>query len=275
MMTRMGKFYQLSKSNVHWYMRFIDKPLKVDLGVKTRFLTIPFAFTKEKALVSAKLMFDYQVEDAYQFLSSHQNPIQYLHDLILSHLHDTISRYTTTELLQPQVIQHAQHNIKLMIDAALAQHPLGLIVQKITILQCSMPSELQKELKSLQKVYQETEQLELDEKKKQDTIQHELELYAQQKLEAAQAEHHQIISNAQSDINHFLNLLPYYEKEPKLTVQRLYFDMIESILKHHPKVVFIGKGIDKNTQPAWQISINTLLDKISETKTESLVQNKN
>ncbi len=239
---RFGKHVDTTQKGLHWHLPTpIEHVEKVDI---TKVYTIPLnstMLTQDENIVDIHGTVQYQIADAVKYLLNVRHPEVSLAQVTESALRQSIGRskmdYVITEGRGEIAIQ-----VKGIIQGIVNNYQTGLTIFKVNI-QSAKPPEAVKD------AFDDVTQAREDEER----FKNEAEAYRNEVLpkargasarlrEEAEAYKNEVIARAEGEATRFTELLEAYKKAPQITRDRLYIDMMESVLSNSSKVMVDVKG---------------------------------
>jgi membrane protease subunit HflK len=246
--TRFGNYQRTEHPGLHWRMRFIEKVFKLEVNQPKTYSYNLSALTADHNLVSAVLEVKYSIHNSRLYLFGMVNAPQLIEELITSAFQKAVGDYSLSSLLLAKTNLPIQKIAYSRLKPELEHYPLGITLWEASIPLIQPPLEFKKELESLEKTKNEAQEIKNQSQLKIAQIKYDTELHIQQLDANATAEKDKKISKAKIETQRFLALLPYYEQDPKLTLQRLYFSKIEELTSTHPTTILMQPIMSKNPQ---------------------------
>ena len=237
-----GKHVETTQKGLHWHLPVpIEHVEKVDV---TKVYTIPLnstMLTQDENIVDILGTVQYQIDNAEKYLFNVRNPEISLSQVTESALRESIGRskmdYVITEGRGEIAIQ-----VKGIIQDIVNTYQTGLHIFKVNI-QSAKPPEAVKD------AFDDVTQAREDEER----FKNEAEAYRNEVLpkargasarlrEESDAYKSEVIARAEGEAERFTQLLKEYKKAPKITRDRLYLDMMESVLSNSSKVMIDVEG---------------------------------
>ncbi|NOQ88680.1 MAG: FtsH protease activity modulator HflK [Gammaproteobacteria bacterium] len=239
---RFGKHVETMQKGLHWHLPIpIERVEKVDV---TKVYTIPInstMLTQDENIVDIHGTVQYQIDNAEKYLFNVRGPETSLSQVTESALRESIGRskmdYVITEGRGEIAIQ-----VKGIIQKIVNNYQTGLTIFKVNI-QSAKPPEAVKD------AFDDVTQAREDEER----FKNEAEAYRNEVLpkargasarmrEEADAYKNEVIASAEGEAERFEQLLKEYKKAPEITRERLYLDMMESVLSNSSKVMVDVEG---------------------------------
>jgi len=239
---RFGAHVDTTQRGLHWHLPIpIETVEKVDV---TKVYTIPInstMLTQDENIVEIQGTVQYQIDNAEKYLFNVKNPEISLSQITESALRESIGRskmgYVITEGRGEISIQ-----VKSIIQEIVNNYQTGLNIFKVNI-QSAKPPEAVKD------AFDDVTQAREDEER----FKNEAEAYRNEVLpkargasarmrEEADAYKNEVIARAEGEAERFKELLAEYKKSPMITRERLYIEMMESVLTNSSKVMVDVEG---------------------------------
>jgi membrane protease subunit HflK len=239
---RFGKNVYTTQRGLYWHLPMpIENVEKVDV---TKVYTIPInstMLTQDENIVEIQGTVQYQIDNAEQYLFNVKNPEASLVQVTESALRESIGRskmgYVITDGRGEISIQ-----VKQIIQDIVNTYKTGLNIFKVNI-QSAKPPEAVKD------AFDDVTQAREDEER----FKNEAEAYRNEVLpkargasarmrEEADAYKNEVIARAEGEAKRFEELLIEYKKSPAITRERLYLEMMESVLNKSSKILVDVEG---------------------------------
>lgn len=234
---RFGKHVETTQKGLHWHLPVpIESVEKVDV-TKVYTITINSTMlTEDENIVDIHGTVQYQIDNAEKYLFNVRAPIVSLSQVTESALRESIGRskmdFVITEGRGEIAIQ-----VRGIIQQIVNNYQTGLTIFKVNI-QSAKPPEAVKD------AFDDVTQAREDEER----FKNEAEAYRNEVIpkargasarmrEEADAYKNEVIARAEGEAERFEQLLKEYKKAPNITRERLYLDMMESVLSNSSKVM--------------------------------------
>ncbi len=261
---RFGKHVETTQRGLHWHLPVpIERVEKVDV---TKVYTIPLnstMLTQDENIVDILGTVQYQIDNAEKYLFNVRGPELSLAQVTESALRESIGGskmdYVITEGRGEIAIQ-----VRGIIQEIVNNYETGLNIFKVNI-QSAKPPEAVKD------AFDDVTQAREDEER----FKNEAEAYRNEVLpkargasarmrEEAEAYRNEVIARAEGEAERFEQLLKEYKKAPQITRDRLYLDMMESVLTNSSKVMVDVQGGNN----LLYLPLDKLMDRQSTGKTQ-------
>jgi membrane protease subunit HflK len=239
---RFGKHVDTTQSGLHWHWPTpIESVTKVDI---TKVHPVPLRatmLTQDENIVDIEGTIQYQVADATGYLFNVRTP-----EISLSQAAESALRESIGTSKMDFVITEGRGQIAFQVEKLLQEimdsYGTGLKVIKVNILDAKPPE-------AVKDAFDDVTQAREDEVR----LRNEAEAYRNEVLpkargaaarlrEEADAYSQEVIARAEGEADRFSQLLGAYVKAPDVTRDRLYLDMMESVLGKSSKVLVDIEG---------------------------------
>ena len=242
MIMQFGKHVDTTMPGLRWHLPFpIEDVIKVDI---TKVYTVPLRatmLTQDENIIDIEGDIQYQIADPSRYLFSVRRPEVTLSQATESAVRQSIGRskmdYVITEGRGEIAIR-----VKNLIQEIMDSYQSGLSVHKVNI-KAAKPPEAVKD------AFDDVTQSREDEIR----LRNEAEAYSNEVIpksrgaaarmrEEADAYKQEVVARAEGEADRFEALLKEYTKAPQVTRDRLYIDMMQSVLSNSSKVMVDVEG---------------------------------
>lgn len=239
---RFGEHVDTVQKGLHW--RFptpIDSVEKVDI---TKIYTIPLRatmLTQDENIIDIEGTVQYQISDAKEYLFNVRNPEISLTQVTESALRQSIGRskmdYVITEGRGEIAIR-----VKNIIQGVVNQYGTGLTIFKVNIQHARPPEAVKDAFDDVTQASEDEERFKNEAQAYRNEVLPKARGAAARMLEEANAYQQEVVARAEGEASRFNKLLTEYNKAPRVTRDRLYLDMMESVLNKSSKVMVDVEG---------------------------------
>lgn len=237
-----GKHVDTTQSGLHWHLPIpIEKVIKVDI---TKVHTVPLRatmLTQDENIVDLEGSVQYQVADATSYLFSTRSPELALTQATESAIRQSIGRtkmdYIITEGRGQIAVQ-----VKGLIQNIVDSYGTGMHVIKVNIQHARPPEEVKDAFDDVTQSREDEERLKNEAETYSNGVIPQSRGMAARIREEAGAYKSAVVANAEGEAERFTKLLVAYKKAPEVTRERLYLDMMESVLNNSSKVMVDVSG---------------------------------
>ena len=257
-----GEFNEITDPGMHWYPRFIQSVLMVDVeAIRAIHVgqgsTEALMLTKDQNIVDMEFIVQYRVNDAKKFLFSARNPEISLRHAIQSAVRELSGNHDMNYIRssgREQIAQLAKENIQNIVNV----YDTGLIVASFNMQQPKPPAEVQTAYDDVLAAEEDRNRYINEAQAYRNDILPKAKGQKQRMLENAEGYKQEVISKSEGETKRFLKVLTEYKKAPRVTRERLYIDAMESVYLNSKKVmVDVKKGnnllylpLDRLTSPS-------------------------
>lgn len=238
---RFGEHVATTERGLHWLWPGIESVEKVNVAEVRQTPYKATVLTQDENIIELQGTLQYKIDNAENYLFNVRAP-----ETSLQHAVESAIRLTVGQSKMDFIITEGRdeiaHRIKATVQEIVDQYGTGLSIREINIQEVNPPQPVRQ---AFQDVIQARED-------RQRTI-NEAEAYrnevlpkargaAARMLEEADAYQQEVVAKAEGEANRFTKLLKEYSKAPQVTRDRLYLDMMESVLNKSSKVMVDVKG---------------------------------
>jgi len=227
---------------LHWHLPTpIERVEKVDV---TKVYTIPLnstMLTQDENIVDILGTVQYQIDDAEKYLFNVRNPEISLSQVTESALRQSIGRskmdYVITEGRGEIAIQ-----VRTIIQEIVNNYQTGLTIFKVNIQSAKPPEQVKDAFDDVTQAREDEERFKNEAEAYRNEVIPKARGAAARMREEADAYQNEVVARAEGEAVRFKQLLKEYKKAPKITRERLYIDMMESVLSNSSKVMVDVEG---------------------------------
>ena len=265
---RFGEHVDTTQKGLHWHLPTpIESVEKVDV---TKVYTIPLdstMLTQDENIVDILGTVQYQIDDAEKYLLNVRNPEISLSQVTESALRQSIGRskmdYVITEGRGEIAIQ-----VKEIIQDIVNNYQTGLIIFKVNIQSAKPPEAVKDAFDDVTRAREDEERFKNEAEAYRNEVIPKARGAAARMREEAEAYKNEVIARAEGEAMRFKQLLKEYKKAPEITRERLYIDMMESVLSNSSKVMVDVEGGNN----LLYLPLDKLMDRPTSTTTTSQQQ---
>jgi membrane protease subunit HflK len=239
---RFGEHVETTQRGLHWHLPVpIERVEKVDV---TKVYTIPLnstMLTQDENIVDILGTVQYQIDDAEKYLFNVRNPEISLAQVTESALRESIGRskmdYVITEGRGEIAIQ-----VRGIIQDIVNNYETGLNIFKVNIQSAKPPEAVKDAFDDVTKAREDEERFKNEAEAYRNEVLPKARGASARMREEAEAYKNEVIAKAEGEAERFEALLKEYKKAPQVTRERLYLDMMESVLSNSSKVMVDVEG---------------------------------
>ncbi len=239
---RFGKHVETTQKGLHWHLPTpIEHVEKVDI---TKVYTIPLnstMLTQDENIVDIHGTVQYQIADAVKYLLNVRHPEISLSQVTESALRQSIGRskmdYVITEGRGEIAIQ-----VRGIIQGIVNNYQTGLTIFKVNIQSAKPPEAVKDAFDDVTQAREDEERFKNEAQAYRNEVLPKARGASARLREEAEAYKNEVIARAEGEATRFSELLKAYKKAPQITRDRLYIDMMESVLSNSSKVMVDVEG---------------------------------
>jgi membrane protease subunit HflK len=239
---RFGKHVDTTQSGLHWHWPTpIESVTKVDV---TKVQPVPLRatmLTQDENIVDIEGTIQYQVADATAYLFNVRTP-----ELSLSQAAESALRESIGTSKMDFVITEGRGQIAFQVENSIQEimdtYGTGIKVIKVNILNAKPPEAVKDAFDDVTQAREDEVRLRNEAESYRNEVLPKARGAAARLREEADAYKKEVIAKAEGEAERFTQLLKEYKKAPAVTRDRLYLDMMESVLANSSKVMVDVKG---------------------------------
>ena len=239
---RFGAHVETTEKGLHWHWpKPIESVEKVNVAERRQVPYKATVLTQDENIIDLQGSLQYKIDSAEKYLFNVKDP-----EMSLNHAIESAIRLSIGQSKMDFIITEGRNEIAFRIQRTVQdivdQYGTGISIIEVNIQDVNPPGPVRQ---AFQDVIQARED-------KQRTI-NEAEAYrnevlpkargaAARVLEEADAYEQEVVAKAEGEAERFTKLLKEYHKAPQVTRDRLYLDMMESVLNKSSKVMVDVQG---------------------------------
>ncbi len=239
---RFGQHVETTQRGLHWHLPVpIEHVEKVDV---TKVYTIPInstMLTQDENIVDIIGTVQYQIDNAEKYLFNVRHPEISLTQVTESALRQSIGRskmdYVITEGRGEIAIQ-----VRGLIQDIVNNYGTGLNIFKVNIQNAKPPEAVKDAFDDVTQAREDEERFKNEAEAYRNEVLPKSRGAAARMREEAEAYKNEVIARAEGEAERFKKLLKEYKKAPEITRDRLYIEMMESVLSNSSKVMVDVEG---------------------------------
>ena len=239
---RFGQHVDTTSSGLHWHMPFpIEAVEKVNVAERRQLPYKATVLTQDENIIDLQGTLQYQIINAEKYLFNVKNP-----EISLSHAIESAIRSTVGQSKMDFIITEGRNQIAFLIKESVQsivdQYGTGLSIIEVNIQDVSPPQAVRQAFQDVIQAREDKQRLINEAEAYRNEVLPKARGAAARMLEEASAYEQEVVARAEGEANRFVKLLKEYKKAPKVTRDRLYLDMMESVLNKSSKVMVDIKG---------------------------------
>ncbi|MBI3776398.1 MAG: FtsH protease activity modulator HflK [Gammaproteobacteria bacterium] len=246
-----GAYKETTGPGLHWYPRMVQtvetvdvsRIQKSDIGSHTGARTSASAgdhgtlmLTQDENIVDLEMSVQYKVKSAKDYLFNVADPDVTLRQAMESALREIIGKskmdFVITEG-RGEIGQRAETMVQQILD----RYQTGLVVTSVNLQGARAPEQVRSAFEDAVKAREDEQRLKNEAEAYSNDIIPKARGAAARQLEDANAYKSRVVAHAEGEAVRFSKVLAEYQKEPAVTRERLYLEMVESVLGSTSKVM--------------------------------------
>lgn len=252
--TRFGRFIETTMPGPRWHLPY---PIEaVELVDFSQVKTIEIGYkgstrnkqedeatmlTDDENIIDVMFAVQYNIKSAEDYVFNNRRPDQIVAFVAESAIREVVGRSKMDFALYEGREQIANDTQALM-QAMLDHYKTGVFVQKVTLQQVLPPDKVQAAFDDAVKAGQDRERLKNEGEAYANDVVPRARGMASRLLQEANGYNSEVVQRAQGDAARFNQILVEYDKAPAVTRDRLYIDMMQSVLGNSSKVLIDQKN---------------------------------
>lgn len=238
---RLGKYYETVNPGLQWNPPMIDDVTKVNV---TRVRTLDhraLMLTEDENIVDIDVTVQYLVIDPKAYRLNVRDPESSLANASESALRQVVGSSEMHSLLT-EGREALGFSVLESLQTYMQSYATGLRISKINVKNAQAPTQVQDAFDDVIKAREDEQRVKNEAESYANGIVPEARGEAQRMLEEASAYREQVVARADGEAKRFVALLGEYRKAPEVTRERLYLDMMQSVMENNPKVLIDVEG---------------------------------
>lgn len=234
---RFGRHIDTTRPGLHWHLPWpIDTTEVVNVTGVRSVREQATMLTKDENIVDVELSVQYRVSKVDDYVFQVADPDLTLKQATRASVREIVGQ-STMDFILTDGREEVADETKRLLQERLDEYKSGLVITEVNLQQAQPPEPVQAAFADAIKARED-----------QQRVKNEAEAYANDRLPKARgaaarqvaegtAYRDQVVAKAQGDAARFEKLVGEYKKSPKVTKQRLYLDMMQSVLSGSSKVL--------------------------------------
>jgi membrane protease subunit HflK len=252
--TRFGKYTETTQPGTRWHLPFpVEAVQLVDFSqvktIEVGYRNTPrnkvdreaVMLTDDENIIDIQFAVQYNLKSAEDYVFNNNRPDQIVSFAAETAIREVIGKSKMDFALYEGREQIARQTEQLM-QQILDRYRTGVFVQKVTLQTVLPPDKVQAAFDDAVKAGQDRERLKNEGQAYANEVVPRARGMASRLLEEANGYTTEVVQKAEGDASRFRSILVEYQKAPAVTRDRLYLDMMQSVLGTTPKVVVDQKA---------------------------------
>jgi membrane protease subunit HflK len=252
--TRFGKYTETTQPGARWHLPFpIEEKELVDFSqvrtVEVGYRNTPknkreneaLMLTDDENIIEIQFAVQYNLKSAEDFLFKVRKPDQIVQFIAQTAMGEVVGKAKMDFVLyegREQIAKSAEKLMQEMLD----RYGTGVYVQKVTLQSVQPPDKVQAAFDDAVKAGQDRERFRNEGQAYANDVVPRARGNAARLLEEANGYLASVVQKAEGDASRFRQILIEYAKAPGVTRERLYLDMMQSVLGNSSKVLVDQKA---------------------------------
>jgi membrane protease subunit HflK len=239
---RFGAYHETTKPGPHWHIPFpIERVIAVNVDQITSFRHKAQMLTRDENIVDVEFTIQSRIQDAADYLFQDRDPDKTLRDATETAVREIIGKSDLDYILtqgRSAIATQIQTGAQGLID----DYKAGLMITSVNMQPAKPPEQVKSAFDDAIKAREDKEKLENQAEAYANEVVPRARGEAARRIADASAYKDRVIAEAEGDASRFLAILSEYQKEPKVTRERIYLEAIESMLGQTSKVMLDSEG---------------------------------
>ncbi len=261
-LTRFGKFQEVSEPGLHYKIPFVDaiikipakRQLKQEFGFRTESAGIKSAFRRNVGTLMESMMLTgdlnvavvewivhYKIADPYLFLFKVRNVEETLHALSEATLRAVVGDYSVTEVLT-RGREEILENARIHLSKLCKQYETGIAIQRIELKDSAPPDPVKPSFNEVNEAEQERDRLQNEAWTRYNKAVPKARGEAKQLVQEAEGYAVERVNRARGEVARFIAIEKEYARAPEVTRTRLYLETLNEVLPKAGKKVFMDEN---------------------------------
>jgi membrane protease subunit HflK len=257
--TRFGKYTETTLPGLRWHLPFPVESVEVidfsqvktvEIGYrngnpKNKIAKESLMLTDDENIIDIQFAVQYNLKSAPDYVFNTRKPDDIVFQVAATAMSEVVGRSQMDYVLYEGRAQIAAETEKLM-QTMLDKYGTGIYVQKVTLQNTQPPEQVQAAFDDAVKASQDRERQKNEGQAYANDIIPRARGTASRLLQEADGYNASVVQRAEGDASRFKQILVEYAKAPAVTRERLYLDMMQSVLGNSSKVVIDQKSGSSN-----------------------------
>jgi membrane protease subunit HflK len=197
--------------------------------------------TEDENIIDIQFAIQYNLKSAEDYVFNNRRPDQMVSFVAETAIREVIGKSKMDFALyegREQIAKQTEQLMQQMLD----RYRTGVFVQKVTLQNVLPPEKVQAAFDDAQKAGQDRERLKNEGQAYANEVVPRARGMAARLLEEANGYNSEVVQKSEGDASRFRSILVEYQKAPSVTRDRLYLDMMQSVIGSTPKIVVDQKA---------------------------------
>jgi modulator of FtsH protease HflK len=252
--TRFGRYTETTQPGPRWHLPYpIESVELVDFSqvktIEVGYRNTPknkidkeaVMLTDDENIIDIEFAVQYNLKSAEDYVFKNRNPDRIVAYVAESAIREVVGNSKMDFALyegREQIAKQTEQLMQQMLD----RYQTGVFVQKVTLQNVQPPDKVQAAFDDAVKAGQDRERLKNEGQAYANDVVPRARGMAARLMEEANGYASEVVQRAQGDADRFNQVLVQYDKAPGVTRERLYLDMMQSVLGNSSKIFVDQKG---------------------------------
>jgi modulator of FtsH protease HflK len=250
---RFGKYVKTVNPGMHWYPRFIERVIKVNVDEVNTIKLNKEMLTSRENIVHVAFTAQYHVGNVEDYLFNVINPVNTLTQSLDSSVRQSIGQNQLDKILTTGRAQITEE-VRQELETLLKSYKSGIAINEVVMQPAQAPDAVKSAFDDVIKAREDREKMQNVAESYANRVVPVASGRAQRLLDEAGAYKQKVELQSVANIARFNSLLPVYKEEPSIVRSQLYFETMQSVLRDSK--VFLVDGDGANNLFYWPDSQN-------------------
>ena len=252
--TRFGKYTETTQPGPRWHLPFPVEAVElvdfsqvktIEIGYrnspKNKVDKEAVMLTDDENIIDIQFALQYNLKSAEAYAFNNRRPDQLVAFVAESAIREVVGKSKMDFALyegREQIAKQSEQLMQQMLD----RYGAGIFVQKVTLQSVQPPDKVQAAFDDAVKAWQDRERLKNEGQAYANDVVPRARGMASRLAEEANGYKTEVVQRAEGDASRFREVLAEYQKAPGVTRDRLYLDMMQSVLGNSSKIYIDQKG---------------------------------
>jgi membrane protease subunit HflK len=234
---RFGAYYETTKPGPHWHIPFpVERVISVNVDQITSFRHKAQMLTRDENIVDVEFTIQSRIQDAADYLFQDRDPDKTMRDATETAVREIIGK-SDLDFILTQGRSAIADRIKQGAQGLIDTYKAGLLITSVNMQPAKPPEQVKSAFDDAIKAREDKEKLENQAEAYANEVVPRARGEAARQLADASAYKDRVIAEAEGDVSRFLAVLNEYQKEPRVTRERIYLEAVETMLSQTSKVM--------------------------------------
>lgn len=252
--TRFGKYTETTQPGPRWHLPFPIEAVElvdfsqvktVEIGykntVKTKVEREAVMLTEDENIIDIQFAVQYNLKSAEDYVFANRKPDEMVKFVAETAIREVVGKAKMDFALYEGREQIAKQTEKIMQET-LDRYRTGVYIQKVTLQNVQPPDKVQAAFDDAVKAAQDRVRLINEGQAYANDVVPRARGMASRLMEEANGYNAEVVQRSEGDASRFRSVLTEYAKAPGVTRDRLYLDMMQSVLGNSSKILVDQKG---------------------------------